>query len=100
MPSATEKQWKQAEENTLTSSKLSWKSGIYKIQRAFFTLKSNRKKYLIYTENKKDEKGNVEIYTSELTENDKGAIILAGVEDEMVWNDIKQVLVNISKGLF
>ena len=31
---------------------------------AFFTLKSNRKKYLIYTENKKDEKGNVEIYTS------------------------------------
>ena len=37
---------------------------------AFFTLKSNRKKYLIYTENKKDEKGNVEIYTSELTEND------------------------------
>ena len=67
---------------------------------AFFTLKSNRKKYLIYTENKKDEKGNVEIYTSELTENDKGAIILAGVEDEMVWNDIKQVLVNISKGLF
>ena len=65
-----------------------------------FTLKSNRKKYLIYTENKKDEKGNVEIYTSELTENDKGAIILAGVEDEMVWNDIKQVLVNISKGLF
>ena len=67
---------------------------------AFFTLKSNRKKYLIYTKNKKDEKGNVEIYTSELTENDKGAIILAGVEDEMVWNDIKQVLVNISKGLF
>lgn len=67
---------------------------------AFFTLKSNRKKYLIYTENKKDEKGNVEIYTSELTENDKGTIILAGVEDEMVWNDIKQVLVNISKGLF
>lgn len=67
---------------------------------AFLTLKSNRKKYLIYTENKKDEKGNVEIYTSELTENDKGAIILAGVEDEMVWNDIKQVLVNISKGLF
>ena len=67
---------------------------------AFFTLKSNRKKYLIYTENKKDEKGNVEIYTSELTENDKGAIILACVEDEMVWNDIKQVLVNISKGLF
>ena len=67
---------------------------------AFFTLKSNRKKYLIYTENKKDEKGNVEIYTSELTEKDKGAIILAGVEDEMVWNDIKQVSVNISKGLF
>lgn len=66
---------------------------------AFFTLKSNRKKYLIYTENKKDEKGNVEIYTSELTENDNGSIILAGVEDEMVWNDIKQVLVNISKGL-
>lgn len=66
---------------------------------AFFTLKSNRKKYLIYTENKKDEKGNVEIYTSELTENDNGSIILAGVEDEIVWNDIKQVLVNISKGL-
>jgi len=64
---------------------------------AFFTLRSNRKKYLIYTENIKDENGNIEIYTSELTETEKG-IILAGVEDEMVWNDIKKKLVDISKG--
>lgn len=67
---------------------------------AFFTLRSNRKKYLIYTENIKDENGNVETYTSEVREDDKGSIILAGVEDEITWNDIKQVLVNISKGLY
>jgi len=64
---------------------------------AFFTLKSNRKKYLIYTENIKDENGNIEIYTSELTETEKG-LILAGVEDEIIWNDIKKKLVDISKG--
>lgn len=67
---------------------------------AFFTLRSNRKKYLIYTENIKDENGNIETYTSEVKEDDKGSIILAGVEDEITWNDIKQVLVNISKGLY
>ena len=33
---------------------------------AYFTLKSNDKDYLIYTENKTDASGNVEVYTSEV----------------------------------
>ena len=36
---------------------------------AYFTLKTNGKDYLIYTENKVDASGNVEVYTSEVVTN-------------------------------
>lgn len=65
---------------------------------AFFTLKSNRKDYLIYTEHTVDENGNIEIYTSEVKEGKKGELILVGVENDDVWNEIKQVMVNLARG--
>lgn len=64
---------------------------------SYFTLNSNGKKYLIYTENVTDEAGNVEIYTSEVVEKEDGSIELFGVEDENVWNEIKQVMIDLAK---
>lgn len=64
---------------------------------AFFTLKSNRKEYLIYTENKLDESGNIEVYTTEVLEKENGELELVGVEDNDVWNDIKQYMVDLAK---
>ncbi|MDD2392167.1 MAG: DUF1292 domain-containing protein [Bacilli bacterium] len=64
---------------------------------SYFTLNSNGKKYLIYTENVTDESGNVEIYTSEVVEKEDDSIELYGVEDENVWNEIKQVMIDLAK---
>lgn len=64
---------------------------------SYFTLNSNGKKYLIYTENVTDESGNVEIYTSEVIEKEDDSIELYGVEDENVWNEIKQVMIDLAK---
>ncbi len=64
---------------------------------AFFTLKNNRKEYLIYTEKTTDENGNIEVYTSEVVERENGNIELIGVEDEDVWNEIKKVMVTLAK---
>ena len=64
---------------------------------AYFTLNSNNKKYLIYTENKEDEAGNVEVYTSEVIENEDGTITLEGIDDEETWVEIKKVMVDIAK---
>lgn len=64
---------------------------------SYFTLNSNGKKYLIYTENISDAAGNVEIYTSEVVEKEDGSIDLLGVEDDNVWNEIKQVMIDLAK---
>ncbi|MDD2377339.1 MAG: DUF1292 domain-containing protein [Bacilli bacterium] len=63
-----------------------------------FTLAMNGKDYIIYTENKTDASGNVEIYTSEVVENEDGNIELNGVTDETVWTEIKKVMVEMAKG--
>ncbi|MGE5456408.1 MAG: DUF1292 domain-containing protein [Ignavibacteriales bacterium] len=65
---------------------------------AHFTLAMNGNDYLIYTENKTDANGNVEIYTSQVTEKEDGSIELSGVEDENVWTEIKKVMVEMAKG--
>ncbi len=57
----------------------------------FFTLDSNDKEYVIYTENEEDEKGNVLIYFSEvLREDDKSTLIK--VEDKEVVKEITKVI--------
>ena len=63
---------------------------------AYFTLKINNKDYIIYTENKMDASGNVEVYTSEVIKNENG-LELKGVEDDSVWVEIKKVMLDIAK---
>lgn len=64
---------------------------------AFFTLKMNNKKYLIYTENKTDAAGNVEVSTSEVIDNGDDTVTLAGIDDDAVWVEIKKVMLDIAK---
>ena len=63
---------------------------------AYFTLKINNKDYIIYTENKMDASGNVEVYTSEVVKNETG-LELKGVDDDSVWVEIKKVMLDIAK---
>ena len=63
---------------------------------AYFTLKTNGKDYLIYTENKTDASGNVEVCTAEVANRD-GVVELAGVNDDAVWVEIKKVMLDIAK---
>lgn len=64
---------------------------------SYFTLKTNGKDYLIYTENLTDASGNVEVYTSQVISNEDGTVTLAGVDDEAVWVEIKKVMLDIAK---
>ena len=64
---------------------------------SFFTLKSNNKDYLIYTENKIYTSANVEVYTSEVVNKQDGTMELKGVDDDSVWVEIKKVMLDIAK---
>lgn len=64
---------------------------------AYFTLKTNNKDYLIYTENKTDASGNVEVNTSEVRKKEDGTIELFGVDDDAVWVEVKKVMLDIAK---
>jgi uncharacterized protein YrzB (UPF0473 family) len=64
---------------------------------AYFTLKLNGKDYLIYTENKTDQSGNVEVYTSEIASNAYNTVSLSSITDESIWVEIKKVMLDIAK---
>lgn len=64
---------------------------------AYFTLKTNGKDYLIYTENKTDASGNVEVSVSEVVEQADGTVVFNGVDDEAVWVEVKKVMLDIAK---
>ena len=64
---------------------------------AYFTLKTNNKDYLIYTENKTDASGNVEVNTSEVHTKEDGTVELRGVDDDAVWVEVKKVMLDIAK---
>jgi len=64
---------------------------------AYFTLTMNNKDYLIYTENKEDANGNVEVYTSEVIHKDDNTTELLGIDDDNVWTEIKKVMIEIAK---
>ena len=64
---------------------------------SYFSLKSNGRDYLIYTENKVDASGNVEVYTSEVVNAADGSIELKGIDDDSVWSEIKKVMLDIAK---
>ena len=64
---------------------------------AYFTLTMNNKDYLIYTENKEDTNGNIEVYTSEVIHKDDNTTELLGIDDDNVWTEIKKVMIEIAK---
>lgn len=64
---------------------------------AYFTLKTNDKDYLIYTENKTDASGNVEVNVSEVVEQEDGTVVFNGIDDDAVWVEIKKVMLDIAK---
>ena len=63
---------------------------------SYFTLASNNKEYIIYTEEKEFKDGKVEVSTSEIVTHEDGSITLEGIEDEAVWEEIKEVMEDIA----
>ena len=62
----------------------------------YFTLNSNGKDYIIYTENKEDSKGNVVVYTSEVIDHGD-SIELVGIDDDKIMEEIKSIMIEITK---
>lgn len=62
-----------------------------------FEFKDNKKEYVVYTKNEKDENGNVTVYVSNI-DRSSGKPKLVGIDDEEEWNRIKDVLRELSKG--
>ena len=62
-----------------------------------FEFKDNKKEYVIYTRNEKDENGNITVYVSNI-DRSSGETKLIGIDDEEEWNRIKDVLRELSKG--
>lgn len=60
----------------------------------YFTLDSNKKDYLVYTDNQVDEEGNVLIFTSEVIESED-KVELKGIEDQEVLKQITGILTEL-----
>lgn len=60
----------------------------------YFTLESNNKDYVVYTNNQEDENGNVLVFTSEVME-ENDCVKLLGIEDAEVVKEITQILTDI-----
>lgn len=65
---------------------------------ASITLDSNGKNYVVYTENKETNLGNIQVFAAELKENDNSVSLLA-INDENVWNEIKRKISQFLKGV-
>ena len=61
-----------------------------------FEFKDNKKEYVIYPKNEKDENDNVTVYVSNV-DRSSGEPKLMGIDDEEEWNRIKDVLRELSK---
>lgn len=61
-----------------------------------FEFKDNKKEYVVYTKNEKDENGNVTVYVSNV-DRSEGEPKLLGVDSESEWNRIKDVLRELSR---
>lgn len=65
---------------------------------SYFTLKSNGKDYLIYTENKEDADGNIITYVSEVDDKDDGENVeLKGIEDQNVLKEVQEYMLDVIK---
>ena len=61
-----------------------------------FEFKDNKKEYVIYTKNERDEDNNITVYVSNV-DRSNGEPRLLGVESEEEWNRIKDVLRELAK---
>lgn len=61
-----------------------------------FEFKDNKKEYVVYTRNEKDENGNITVYVSNVERNSDTPKLL-GVDSESEWGRIKDVLRELSK---
>ena len=61
-----------------------------------FEFKDNKKEYVIYTKNEKDENDNITVYVSNV-DRSSGEPKLMGVDDEEEWNRVKDILRELSK---
>lgn len=61
-----------------------------------FAFKDNKKEYIVYTKNEKDENDNITVYVSNV-DRSAGEIKLLGVTDDEEWSKIKDVLRELSK---
>lgn len=61
-----------------------------------FEFKDNKKEYVVYTKNEKDENGNITVYVSHV-DRESGEPKLFGIDDENEWSRIKDVLRELSK---
>ena len=61
-----------------------------------FEFKDNKKEYVVYTKNEKDEIGNVTVYVSNVDRSENEPKLL-GVDSENEWSRIKDVLRELSK---
>lgn len=64
---------------------------------SYFSLKSNDKKYVAYTDNQEDQEGNVIISTAEVVSRDDGGIDFVGITDPNVVEEVKNVLLDLAK---
>lgn len=64
-----------------------------------FKFTDNNKEYMIYTKNETDEKGNVTIYVASIDRVEGGDPKLGGVDSDVEWTRIKNVLKELSKNV-
>ena len=61
-----------------------------------FEFKDTKKEYVVYTKNEKDVNGNVTVYVSRIERNGETPQ-LYGVDNEVEWNRVKDVLRKLSQ---
>ena len=64
---------------------------------ASITLESNGKTYVMYTENERTKLGNIKVFVSEISEKEN-KIELLPINDDNVWNQIKEKLTQMLVG--
>lgn len=60
----------------------------------YFTLESNKKDYVVYTNNEEDEQGNVLVYASECFETDDSVEFIA-ITDENILSEVTNVMMEL-----
>ena len=62
-----------------------------------FEFVDTKKRYVIYTKNEVDDRGNVTIYAASIIENETGKAKLGGIDTDEEWSRIKEVIKSLAK---